>query len=602
MIFGDILKKENQMGMDLISIPANRAQKRLAAVIACLFLAAGMITLPFSSYPLGELKPIFPMFIAWVLLGDLMTSYLLYNQFRVTGSKAILILSGTFLYTGLITIPHLLTFPGVFSETGLLGAGKQTAVWFWVCWHGGFPIGILTYAFFYKYNRTTVKQKFYYTLWLTGTVVAVIFVITVLLTKFHSLIPEIIQKGNYHSLITSGVGPIVWGINLMALLSVVFLLKTKSLLHLWLAVSVFSFFIDVSLTMFAGTRYSLGWYVARFNSLTSSTVVLTVFFYEINRLYVRVTDSQKKLAESRAGMETILESITDAFFALDEEYRYTYQNKKAEKYSRQSSEFLMGKVFWEEYPHFKDTELFKACEAARITKKEQKCTQFSQMSKCWFDFHIYPSKEGMSVYYHDVTARKLAEKRLQEANNKLQEANSILMDASFKDGLTGVFNRRYFDQKMDEEWKKSIALHTPVSLIMLDIDYFKKYNDTYGHQAGDECLKTVARGAKRYLQTTPGYLTRYGGEEFAVILPGMDHEEAIREAEVIRKLIISLAIDHKASPILPTVSASLGVATLGAAEGQMTVEALIQEADQALYRAKEQGRNCVMGSDLKMHI
>lgn len=594
-------KRDIQKGMDLLSISTSSGQKKFALAIACLSLIICFAVLPFSTYQLGEVKPFFPMFITWVFLGDLMTAYLLYNQFRVTGSKSILILSGTFLFTGLITIPQILTFPGVFSATGLLGAGNQTAVWFWVCWHGGFPLGILCYVFFYKFKKTSVKQKFYYSTVLIGSVVAVILLITILLTQFHDKIPAIIKQGDYHSLVTSGVGPAVWVLNLLALLCLVVIIRTKSLLHMWLAISVLSFFIDVTVTMFAGSRFSLGWYAARLNSLTSSTVVLLVFFNEINRLYVRVMDSQKKLTESQARTETILESITDAFFALDKEYRYTYQNKKAEKFSGKTSELLMGKVFWEEFPFFKETKLFQACEEARKTKREQMCTDYSLVSKCWYDFHIYPSKEGISVYYHDVTFRKQAEERLQEANHMLQEANTILMDASFKDGLTGVFNRRYFDQKLNEEWEKSMAFHTPVSLIMLDIDYFKKYNDTYGHQAGDECLKAIARAAKRYLQTTPGFLTRYGGEEFAVILPGMNSKEAIREAELIRKLILSLAIEHKASPILPTVSASFGTATIDSAQN-MDIETLIHNADQALYKAKTYGRNCVKGTDLSLHI
>jgi len=182
---------------------------------------------------------------------------------------------------------------------------------------------------------------------------------------------------------------------------------------------------------------------------------------------------------------------------------------------------------------------------------------------------------------------------LQESQRQLHEANQALEKLSSLDGLTGIANRRQFDKVLTNEWNRAMRNHNPISLLMLDIDYFKFYNDTYGHQKGDLCLKTVAQILKKNEKRPADLVARYGGEEFAVILPETDGRGAQEIAITILEMIRATAIPHKSSKVNPCMTASLGGATMLAVRGNQP-DILVQQADRALYQAKEQGRNQVV--------
>lgn len=188
--------------------------------------------------------------------------------------------------------------------------------------------------------------------------------------------------------------------------------------------------------------------------------------------------------------------------------------------------------------------------------------------------------------------RKARERELEKANLLLQEANVKLEHLSVMDGLTGVPNRRYFDEHLVKEWRRARRNDTSLGLIMVDIDFFKRYNDTYGHQQGDECLKQVARAASLALQRASEFLARYGGEEFAVIIADADINEVMYVAERIRLLVAKLGLAHESSVCCDHVSVSLGIAS-DSPGGIETVKKLVEAADKSLYWAKERGRNRV---------
>ena len=182
----------------------------------------------------------------------------------------------------------------------------------------------------------------------------------------------------------------------------------------------------------------------------------------------------------------------------------------------------------------------------------------------------------------------------------LRERTRQLLRLASIDGLTGLANRRSFDETLDQEWRRSRRNRTPLSLALIDIDFFKRYNDHYGHQAGDDCLKTVAATLAHAAERPGEIVARYGGEEFAVVLPLCDVATARALAEKMRKRVADLALPHAGSLIGDHVTISCGVATLtGEPIEAMPDEAsLITAADQALYAAKEAGRdrvevNCV---------
>ncbi len=165
---------------------------------------------------------------------------------------------------------------------------------------------------------------------------------------------------------------------------------------------------------------------------------------------------------------------------------------------------------------------------------------------------------------------------------------------SVLDGLTGVANRYQFDALLELEWHRAQRDAGTLSLIMVDIDFFKNYNDTYGHLAGDECLKRVADVLRSVTRRSGDVVARYGGEEFAILLPGMGETAALLVAERMRTALEGLGIEHAGSSVADSVTTSAGVATMDKGR-PISREELVQRADEALYRAKREGRNRTCG-------
>ncbi len=184
------------------------------------------------------------------------------------------------------------------------------------------------------------------------------------------------------------------------------------------------------------------------------------------------------------------------------------------------------------------------------------------------------------------------EQRVAERTSQLEDANRRLATLSATDGLTELANRRHFDETLGSEWARASRTRQPLAVIMIDVDHFKKYNDCYGHQAGDECLKNVARVLLAGTRRISDLAARYGGEEFSVVLPNTDADDAQRIAEEMRLSVERSSMPHEQSPV-GKVTISVGVAIKSSA-GDGDAEGLMRTADEALYRAKHEGRNCVV--------
>ena len=174
---------------------------------------------------------------------------------------------------------------------------------------------------------------------------------------------------------------------------------------------------------------------------------------------------------------------------------------------------------------------------------------------------------------------------------KLDDANQELTRLSSLDGLTGISNRRQFDETLLREWRRLGRQGRPLSMLLCDVDYFKQFNDGYGHQVGDECLKAVARTLKDTLRRPADLVARYGGEEFAVILPDTEITGALQVAEAMRSAVEGLSITHSYSKGGNVVTISIGVASTTPSRTGSDSSALLKRADDALYRAKQAGRN-----------
>jgi len=198
---------------------------------------------------------------------------------------------------------------------------------------------------------------------------------------------------------------------------------------------------------------------------------------------------------------------------------------------------------------------------------------------------------------HDDEGGLMAVVETLRDNTEQKLAQMALQSLAVRDSLTGLANRRCFDDKLGAEWLHGLREHTPLSLLLVDVDHFKLYNDTYGHQKGDGCLKEVAAVMGDQVFRPTDLAARYGGEEFAVVMPTTDLDGALHVAERIREEVFALALPHGASSTCDRVTLSIGAASVVPSPDQ-GVDDLISAADAALYRAKHAGRNRVMGAEL----
>ena len=207
--------------------------------------------------------------------------------------------------------------------------------------------------------------------------------------------------------------------------------------------------------------------------------------------------------------------------------------------------------------------------------------------------HYLLTKQRNEAY----EAMRIMQEQLAAANTQLEQHNIELQHLSSQDGLTGIPNRRRFDEFLDEEWRRATREKdgTEISLIMIDIDYFKIYNDSYGHQAGDDCLKKVAWSLNKCVHRATDLIARYGGEEFVCVLVNTPLEGAMTLAKNMRQAIEDCNLAHNHSEVADRVSISLGVSTMIPTQ-ENSPENIIKIADDALYEAKRTGRNQVISS------
>lgn len=380
-------------------------------------------------------------------------------------------------------------------------------------------------------------------------------------------------------------------------------------LHAELAAVLVGMLLCLAIAM-AFTMHGVGpFWIEPYRSLQGRIFGLQLYYMAALAIALPISSAQvqrkrliARLRDGERRYQVLAENATDIVMSMGLEGRLTYVSLRVGPVLGYAPGDLIG-VYYPELVLPYD----RAALATVIANVAAGATEASQDSRfrrpdgqvLWMETNLrlvidpFSGKpEGLTATARDITERKVAEQRFAVERRELQAL-------VFCDGLTGVFNRRHFDHELERQWLKEARAASPsyMAVIMIDIDAFKDYNDHYGHQGGDECLRTIAQSIASAARRPTDVAARYGGEEFALILQNTDHRGALVVAERIRTGVENLRIPHLACPA-GIVTISVGVAAQKAGEGG-DGRGLVAAADRALYTAKQQGRNrtCSVDAD-----
>jgi diguanylate cyclase (GGDEF)-like protein/PAS domain S-box-containing protein len=294
-------------------------------------------------------------------------------------------------------------------------------------------------------------------------------------------------------------------------------------------------------------------------------------------------------------MSQVFNASNDGIWAIDKNFKIIRVNKKLLDLLNLPPKDVIHNKCYEVFPEAcRGPEYcpFKKILSGEHTVEQERTILFKSGKTIPFKVTCTPLSSldqsiiGMVETFSDITERKHAEKVLQLANRELERLAT-------EDGLTKLSNRRRFDEYLELEWRRQARASGQISLIMCDVDFFKRYNDHYGHQAGDACLRSVADAIRKKVGRPGDLIARYGGEEFAIVMPETDIKGAWHVAENISRELSKKRIAHQESLAASHITISCGIASIFPTT-ENEPQLLIERADQALYRAKQQGRNQIV--------
>lgn len=305
----------------LSTLPAGRGERRLALAVVLVSAAVFIIAVPFAKVRLSPVWAFIPVYQSALVVNDLITGVLLFGQFAILRSRALLVLASGYLFTALMAASHALTFPGLFSETGLLGAGPQTTAWLYMFWHGGFPLVVGAYALLkdegYQATQPT-RHASVAVLSAGAAVLAAVCGLTLLATLAQHALPAIMQGNRYTPAMVTIVSS-VWALSVLAL-GMLWRRRPHSVLDVWLLVVMSAWIFDVALSAVLNAgRFDVGFYAGRIYGLLAASFVLLVLLIEHGRLYARLAQAhdserrERQLVQLRTDELTAVNKDLEAF-------------------------------------------------------------------------------------------------------------------------------------------------------------------------------------------------------------------------------------------------------------------------------------------------
>jgi len=562
----------------LTTAPATPAQRTAALVFVGLLLLILAVSIPFMSRsgPVGV--PFLPVVITLICFANLATCYLLIMQFRVHRAPALMTLAATYTFASLIAVAFLVTFPGVFSPTGLFGAQSATAAWLWVFWHVGFPLGVLLALLMEHYHPLAVMRRTAVILFVAflGVVVALVSLLSLVALHMTGWLPTIIAATNYHAIFTSGVGVVIWAVNALTLWALFVLGRGhgRGVVWMWIAVNVFASLCSMTITLLGTNRYSIGWYIGWLDDVLAACVVLGALLSAANGLYYHLAVQEHEL---RTLFD--LSPIGMARIALDDRILETNAALRA----------MLG---------YTDTEL-RAITLYGLIAPDNALREIhdplgASARKRESDAIEAPlTRRDGSVFWAEVRLTVVRGRNgiapycivlVEDINMRIAHEREIVHDAAH-DALTDLPNRRQVMEHFAHAARRSTLTERRVAVLFLDLDGFKGINDTYGHGAGDAILREVARRLEMSIRTGD-VAGRLGGDEFVLVLSGILQREDT--GIVVDRVLDALAVPFVWENTVIAVGASIGISIFPDDSNDIT--ALLSKADVAMYEQKIERR------------
>jgi diguanylate cyclase (GGDEF)-like protein/PAS domain S-box-containing protein len=566
-----------------LSTVAQHVHRRLALTVVLCSLLIFIAAVPFARVPLPQVWGFIPAYQSALVINDLITAVLLFAQFSILRTRALLVLGCGYLFSAVTAVVHLLTFPGLYSTTGLLGAGPQTTAWLYMFWHGVFPLTVIAYALLKDRNGETKSR-----LQSSGNVaifsgvtlvLSITYAVALIATMGQEFLPRIMNGNNYTPVMIVVVST-VWTLSVVALL-VLWIRRSHSTLDIWLMVVMCAWMFDVGLSaVFNAGRFDLGFYVGRMFGLLASTFVLTVLLFEMAALYRRLVQSleteQQERKHENEERRRVFETSLDLILVTDRHGNFVRVSPSSAAILGYLPEEMVGHSAVE-FIHRDDLD---------ATRIEMRSARRGRDTRNFETRYVH--KDGRVVTFAWTGVWSEPEQRHFFIGRDMTEAKAAqekLKYLAHYDQLTGLPNRFSLQTDLKELIDSGAGPERrPSSIAMLDLDGFKDINDTLGHSTGDQLLKAAAQRLVA-IASDCARVYRLGGDEFVAIFA--ECGDPLTVANIVDTMLGQLAERFEINGHALFIGASAGIA-IGPADGS-NVEDLIANADLALYEAKAQG-------------